>query len=172
VLVKPSDNRIRRNAGRYVSMVIIGIVDVSPARAIDGGLTLQDGYPLLGNSKTWRGLIAAIVLSTCASVLVGLQWQTGALAGAFAMLGDCLSSLIKRRLGVGPGDMCLGGSIRFLNPFCPRWPAAYTCRSALSTSLLLCCFSSSASSSFRVYPSGLACVTDLIDWRPSRVGAV
>ena len=30
VLVKPSDNRIRRNADRYVSMVVIGIVDVSP----------------------------------------------------------------------------------------------------------------------------------------------
>ena len=30
VLVKPSDNRIRRNADRYVSMVVIGIVDASP----------------------------------------------------------------------------------------------------------------------------------------------
>ena len=101
------------------SLVVISAANSAPplckrllgtrlARAIDGGLTLRDGYPLLGSSKTWRGLIAAIVLSTCASVLVGLQWQTGALAGAFAMLGDCLSSLIKRRLGVGPGDMCLG----------------------------------------------------------------
>ena len=99
------------------SLVVISAANSAPplckrllgtrlARAIDGGLTLRDGYPLLGSSKTWRGLIAAIVLSTCASVLVGLQWQTGALAGALAMLGDCLSSLIKRRLGVGPGDMC------------------------------------------------------------------
>jgi CDP-archaeol synthase len=78
------------------------------ARAIDGGRKLPDGRPLLGGSKTWRGLFAAIVLSTCASVLVGLQWQVGAMAGAFAMAGDCLSSFIKRRLGVGPGDMFPG----------------------------------------------------------------
>ena len=78
------------------------------ARAIDGGLILRDGYPLLGSSKTWRGLIAAIVLSTCASIIVGLPWQAGALAGAFAMAGDCLSSFVQRRLGLGPGDMCPG----------------------------------------------------------------
>ena len=78
------------------------------ARAIDGGLILRDGYPLLGSSKTWRGLIAAIILSTCASIIVGLPRQAGALAGAFAMAGDCLSSFAKRRLGLGPGDMCPG----------------------------------------------------------------
>ena len=78
------------------------------ARAIDGGLILRDGHPLLGASKTWRGVIAALALSTCASVLVGLHWQAGALAGAFAMAGDCLSSFVKRRLGVGSGDMSPG----------------------------------------------------------------
>ena len=101
------------------SLVVISAANSAPplckrllgtrlARAIDGGLTLWDGYPLLGSSKTWRGLVAAIILSTCASVLVGLQWQAGALAGAFAMAGDCLSSFVKRRLGVGPGDMYPG----------------------------------------------------------------
>ena len=55
------------------------------ARAIDAGLTLRDGYPLLGSSKTWRGLVAAIVLSTCASVLVGVQWQVGALAALWRL---------------------------------------------------------------------------------------
>ena len=78
------------------------------ARAIDGGLIVWDGYPLLGSSKTWRGLIAAMVLSTCASILVGLQWQTGALAGACVMAGDCLSSFIKRRFGLKPSDKSLG----------------------------------------------------------------
>ncbi|HYB05842.1 MAG TPA: hypothetical protein VED02_03795, partial [Methyloceanibacter sp.] len=84
------------------------LLGVRFARAIDGGLILWDGYPLLGSSKTWRGLIAAMVLSTCASALVGLQWQNGALAGACAMTGDCLSSLIKRRLGLGASDKSLG----------------------------------------------------------------
>ena len=78
------------------------------ARPIDGGLKLWDGYPFLGRSKTWRGLFAAIVVSTCAAVLVGLPWQAGAIAGAFAVAGDCLSSFVKRRLGVRPGDMYPG----------------------------------------------------------------
>jgi hypothetical protein len=43
VLVKPSDNRIRRNADRYVSMVVIGIVDVSPRR-----LNVEEFHARLG----------------------------------------------------------------------------------------------------------------------------
>src|SRR5271168_5396155 len=43
------------------------------ARPIDGGVVLRDGYPLLGRSKTWRGLAAAIVLATCAAVIIGLM---------------------------------------------------------------------------------------------------
>ena len=39
VLVKPSDNRIRRNADRYVSMVVIGIVDVNPFPGLAEGST-------------------------------------------------------------------------------------------------------------------------------------
>jgi len=35
------------------------------ARPIDGGLVLRDGHPLLGRSKTWRGLAAAILLAAC-----------------------------------------------------------------------------------------------------------
>jgi CDP-2,3-bis-(O-geranylgeranyl)-sn-glycerol synthase len=53
---------------------------------------LRDGHPLLGRSKTWRGLAAAILLAACAAVLMNLPWQLGALAAASAMAGDCLSS--------------------------------------------------------------------------------
>ena len=41
------------------------------AGPIDGGLVLRDGHPLLGPSKTWRGVVAAIVLASCAAVLIG-----------------------------------------------------------------------------------------------------
>ena len=67
------------------------------AHPIDGGIVLRDGHPLLGRSKTWRGLAAAILLAACAAVLIRLPWQLGALAAASAMAGDCLSSFVKRR---------------------------------------------------------------------------
>jgi len=37
------------------------------ARPVDGGIVLRDGHPLLGRSKTWRGLAAAVVLAACAA---------------------------------------------------------------------------------------------------------
>jgi hypothetical protein len=69
---------------------------------------LRDGHPLLGRSKTWRGLAAAIVLAACAAVLISLPWQAGALAGVSAVAGDCLSSFVKRRFGLEPSSMTLG----------------------------------------------------------------
>jgi CDP-archaeol synthase len=78
------------------------------AHPIDGGIVLRDGHPLLGPSKTWRGLVAAIVFAACTAVLVGLPWQAGALIGASAMAGDCLSSFVKRRLALEPSSMALG----------------------------------------------------------------
>jgi CDP-archaeol synthase len=78
------------------------------ADPIDGGALLRDGHPILGRSKTWRGLAAAIVLAACVAVLIGLPWQAGALIGASAMAGDCLSSFVKRRLALEPSSMALG----------------------------------------------------------------
>ena len=78
------------------------------ARPVDGGIVLRDGHPLLGRSKTWRGLAAAIVFGSCAAVVISLPWQAGALAGASAMAGDRLSSFVKRRFGLEPSSMTLG----------------------------------------------------------------
>jgi len=78
------------------------------ARPIDGGIVLRDGHPLLGRSKTWRGLAAAVVLAAWAAVLIDLPWQAGAFAGASAMAGDCLSSFVKRRFGLEPSSKTLG----------------------------------------------------------------
>jgi CDP-2,3-bis-(O-geranylgeranyl)-sn-glycerol synthase len=101
------------------SLILISAANAAPvlfervlgtrfARPIDGGLVLRDGRPLLGRSKTWRGLAAAILLAACASVLIDLPWQAGALAAASAMAGDCLSSFVKRRFGLEPSSMTLG----------------------------------------------------------------
>jgi CDP-2,3-bis-(O-geranylgeranyl)-sn-glycerol synthase len=78
------------------------------ADPIDGGIVLRDGHPLLGRSKTWHGLAAGIVLAACTAVLIRLPWQAGALIGASAMAGDCLSSFVKRRLALEPSSTALG----------------------------------------------------------------
>jgi CDP-diglyceride synthetase len=101
------------------SLVLVGAANGAPvllarllgtrfASPIDGGIVLWDGHPLLGRSKTWRGLAAAIVLSVCAAVLIGLPWQAGAVTAACAMAGDCLSSFVKRRFGFEPSGMTFG----------------------------------------------------------------
>lgn len=78
------------------------------ARPIDGGARLFDGRPLLGRSKTWRGLAAALLATGLAAPLLGLPVSLGALIGAGAMAGDLLSSFVKRRLGRAPSSRALG----------------------------------------------------------------
>ena len=78
------------------------------AYPLDAGRTLADGYRLLGESKTWRGLIAAVLITTVFALAVGHSWQTGAAIGFFAMLGDSGSSFIKRRLGMPSSTMAPG----------------------------------------------------------------
>ena len=67
---------------------------------LDGGLRLADSRPLLGASKTVRGLIASLVATTLAAPLLGLPPAQGAEFALLAMLGDLLSSFTKRRLGI------------------------------------------------------------------------
>jgi hypothetical protein len=75
---------------------------------VDAGVCLRDGRPLLGASKTWRGLLAAVLLAGSAAVLVGFPFWLGVLFGGCAMLGDLFSSFLKRRLGVPSSGMALG----------------------------------------------------------------
>jgi len=73
--------------------------------AIDCGRRLHDNNPILGSSKTWRGIIGAIVFTSIGAVLLGYAAATGALIAIYAVLGDLLSSFIKRRLGMAPSSM-------------------------------------------------------------------
>jgi hypothetical protein len=75
---------------------------------LDGGLRFVDGRPLLGPSKTLRGLVAAVVLSTLGAVALDVPWLAGTIIGATAMTGDALSSFVKRRLGVAPSGRATG----------------------------------------------------------------
>ncbi len=75
---------------------------------LDGGCRFVDGRPLLGPSKTWRGLAAAVLGCTVAAPLMGLPASAGAALGLLAMAGDAASSFAKRRLGIASGGRATG----------------------------------------------------------------
>jgi CDP-diglyceride synthetase len=75
---------------------------------LDFGVTLGDGRPMLGRSKTIRGLVLAVFVSWLAAPLIGLGSLMGAGIGALAMAGDLLSSFLKRRLGQAASSQAVG----------------------------------------------------------------
>lgn len=74
----------------------------------DGGLRFFDGRPLLGPSKTIRGILLALIAAPIAALLLGFDARTGLTVGAFAMLGDVTSSFIKRRLAMPSSSQAFG----------------------------------------------------------------
>jgi hypothetical protein len=94
-------------------------------KPIDGRATLG-GKRLLGDSKTWRGVVIAIagcsiaasiqkhVLSSYAAPLALMSYDDleplafGAAMGGGAMLGELPNSFVKRRLGIAPGATARG----------------------------------------------------------------
>jgi len=75
---------------------------------IDGGAVFFDGRPILGTSKTYRGLACSLFGTVLAGTLVGLSWKISLIVSALAMVGDCLSSFVKRRLGYPSGAKAFG----------------------------------------------------------------
>jgi hypothetical protein len=73
------------------------------AAPLDFGVVLKDGQRLFGSHKTWRGLIAAAVASGLLAAALDPGFLLGAAFGATSMVGDALSSTIKRRLRREPG---------------------------------------------------------------------
>jgi CDP-2,3-bis-(O-geranylgeranyl)-sn-glycerol synthase len=70
---------------------------------MDGGHTAWDGERWLGSHKTWRGFIAGtLACATISELCTGNVW-TGAGFGALSLIGDALSSCLKRRLHRDPG---------------------------------------------------------------------
>ncbi len=72
--------------------------------AVDFGIELSDNNRLLGSSKTWRGIFAALLATTIAALLLGYSAKTGFSIAVYAALGDLLSSFIKRRLAMVPSS--------------------------------------------------------------------
>lgn len=78
------------------------------AYPVDGGLIFFDGQPLLGKSKTVRGILAGVVVTALIAPVLGLSWVTGAFFGLASLGGDALSSFVKRRLSISPSGKALG----------------------------------------------------------------
>ena len=75
--------------------------------ALDGGLNAMDGRRLFGPTKTIRGVVSAVLITTLVAVLLEFEWFVGAIIGCASMAGDLFSSFIKRRLNMPPSSMAL-----------------------------------------------------------------
>jgi CDP-2,3-bis-(O-geranylgeranyl)-sn-glycerol synthase len=93
------------NGAPIVARKLLGSISACP---LDAGRRLPDGQPLFGDSKTARGIIAALLATVAAGLLLGMSIHIGLTIGAFAMLGDLLSSFIKRRLHKPSGTRFIG----------------------------------------------------------------
>jgi CDP-2,3-bis-(O-geranylgeranyl)-sn-glycerol synthase len=72
---------------------------------VDFGQILPDKKRLLGSSKTWRGIVSALLATSAAAWLLGYSLETGLLVATYAIIGDLCSSFIKRRLSMEPSSM-------------------------------------------------------------------
>jgi hypothetical protein len=84
------------------------ILDERLAYPLDGGVEFLDGRPLFGRSKTIRGVVLAVLVTTAGAPLIGLDWGIGALVGSLAMAGDLVSSFLKRRMALPPSSRASG----------------------------------------------------------------
>jgi hypothetical protein len=95
-------------AANVAPMLLKRVLGARWGAAIDGGLRFVDGRPLLGPSKTWRGIVGAVVTTALVAPMLGFDLQAGAIAGFGSMAGDLLSSFTKRRLGVPSSGQAFG----------------------------------------------------------------
>jgi CDP-diglyceride synthetase len=75
---------------------------------LDAGAVFIDGRRLLGQSKTVRGIVLAVLLTSLCGPLLGLDWSVGTKVGVMAMAGDVFSSFLKRRMNLAPSSQAIG----------------------------------------------------------------
>lgn len=78
------------------------------AQPLDGNIRFFDGHPLFGASKTVRGILASLFITSVCAPLLGLKLVVGLLVASTAMGGDLLSSFVKRRFGLPPSSKAMG----------------------------------------------------------------
>jgi len=123
-------------------LVLLAIANTAPIAAkrlfrkrfsapLDGGLVFLDGRPLFGPSKTVRGILAALLVTTACAPLIGLEWAAGALIASVAMVGDLFSSFLKRRMKLTSSSKATG-----LDQVPESLFPALACRNLLSLSFV------------------------------------
>lgn len=93
------------NGAPVIGKLILGDRWATP---VDFGLVMRDGHRLFGRSKTVRGILFAIVVTSVAAPLIGLDWLDGLVIATAAMIGDLASSFLKRRLGMESSSRATG----------------------------------------------------------------
>lgn len=76
--------------------------------AVDGGRLWRDGRPLLGESKTWRGVVSGALACGLFALITGMGLLFGLLFGLLGLIGDMISSFIKRRAGLVSSARAIG----------------------------------------------------------------
>ncbi|RYH05939.1 CDP-archaeol synthase [Tropicimonas sp. IMCC6043] len=75
---------------------------------LDCGAIFLDGQPVFGASKTIRGIVVALLVTAFGGFLLTESWALGLVVGSASMVGDLLSSFVKRRLGFPPSAQATG----------------------------------------------------------------
>ena len=78
------------------------------ALPLDAGIIFFDGRPVFGASKTRRGIVVSILITSAIAPFIGLDLTIGAIVASSAMAGDLFSSFVKRRLNFPPSSQALG----------------------------------------------------------------
>lgn len=78
------------------------------AMPVDFNRRFIDGRPVLGPTKTIRGIVGSLIATTLVAPVLGLSFLIGFVVAGSAMLGDLIASFIKRRLGLRSSSMALG----------------------------------------------------------------
>jgi CDP-diglyceride synthetase len=91
-----------------IPIVAKKIFDARFSFPLDAGTIFFDGRPLFGASKTIRGILISVLVTTASAPLIGLDLTIGAIVAGAAMAGDLFSSFVKRRLNYPPSSQALG----------------------------------------------------------------
>ncbi len=102
-----------------VLLILLGIANTSPIVArhifkerfslpIDFNKSFFDKRPILGTHKTWRGLFSSLLVTSLIGPMLGIKIKFSFLLAFLSMLGDMISSFIKRRLALKSGARCRG----------------------------------------------------------------
>jgi CDP-2,3-bis-(O-geranylgeranyl)-sn-glycerol synthase len=70
---------------------------------VDFGKKLPDGKRLFGSHKTWRGVFTMLIVGLITGYLILGSLRLGLLVGLGVIVGDLVTSVIKRRVNLKPG---------------------------------------------------------------------